>query len=772
MKLSIAWIFDHIDADWKTIDIPKLVEQFNQTTAEIEGFQKITVDLDLFTCAQIVKIQKDMILVHSPQLQRDIELVYRDDVQKDQWYLVKKQNDQFVWAAGNDFHSAKEVMLPALYCEKQIQAGEWQQSFETEDYIIEVDNKSITHRPDMWGHRGFAREIAAILELPFKPLEEFIIHKVIKQFDDHAPSTITHPIEVEVKNPEICKRFAGLYFEHIERRPSLLWMAHRLLRVGSRPIDAIVDATNYVMLDMSQPMHAFDAAAIGTRNIMPRRAKNKEKLTLLDDQVIELTSDDYVITDGKKPIALAGVMGGRETGISPTTKSIFLESACFDATAIRRTSIRYKQRTEASARFEKSLDPNQNTLAILRFLKLLDDAHIPFNAADEIVSLGARAQELTINVEHSFLEKRLGVTIASDFVVRTLKKLEFAVEHAGGAYSITVPTFRCAKDVTIKEDIVEEVGRFFGFSTITHTLPHRQMRSFDLSSVHRLRSIKQLMAYTLTMREVYNYAFYDEEFLRELQWEPQNAIAVKNPVSENWQRLVTSLIPTLFKNIDHNVADHDQLRFFEWGRIWQQAKNIMEQKSLAGIFFDRKNTIDFYDAKALLAPLFDMLDMNVSYKRVDTPHDPWFAHYQTAHIMHKSNKIGIAGKVQPVLFNRVTEGDAFVFELDGDFLLNYKPELKRYKPVAKYPDVIRDISMLMPLHVMVQDIIAMIAQADKKIVDVALIDFFEKEEWKEQRALTFRFIVRDPTKTLTKEEVDVIWSAVAALLQQRGATIR
>lgn len=773
MKLSIAWIFDHIQADWKQTDIPKLVDTFNRTTAEIEHFYKVSLDLDLFTLARVISVRPDAVVVESSELKKEISLPYRDDAVEGHLFLVKKEGKAFQWATVRDWHCNKDGLLPAFYCDEQQCSGSWKKDFEVEDYIIDVDNKSITHRPDMWGHRGFAREIAAILKVPCELLEHFLVDKKIKQYDSYnAPKSEQNPFSLDVKDPEICKRFVGFYMDQVEQKPSSLWMAYRLLRVDTRAIDALVDATNYVMLDVSQPMHAFDAQKIASHNIVVRFARNKEKLTLLDGETVELTSHDCVVTDGKNPIALGGVMGGLSTAVTPTTNALFLEAACFDATTIRRTAAQFKKRTEASARFEKSLDPNQNTTAILRFLKLLDQMHVKRNDADEIVSLGKRAQEVEITITHDCIEQKLGTTVSSDFVISMLERLAFAVSFSDGLYTIFVPTFRCTKDVTIKEDIVEEVGRFFGFESIERILPSREMASFSLNAVLRKRSIKRLLAYSLSMREVYNYAFFDESFLRELQWEPKDTPTIKNPVSENWRRLVTSLIPALLKTVVINKADHDSLRFFEWGRTWTQEKKIIEQNTLAGIFFDQHATIDFYDAKAYVQRLFDLLEMSVSWKKIDAPDQPWFAPYQSAYLMCNGKTIGIAGKMSQPFLDMVAQGDAFIFEIDADFLLNYKEPVHRFIPLPKYPGIIRDISLLVPLHVIVDELVLLIKQADTYVISVDLIDFFEKEEWKDKRSVTFRFEMRDPEKTLTKKEADAVWDKIVVQLHKCGAIVR
>jgi len=772
MKLSLAWIFDHIDADWRTIDISSFVDQFNKTAAEIEGVQKISFKLDQFGLGQVEKQTADTCTVQIKEWKKTVELPSRDDyATAGASFLVKKAGDKFAWTTLVDFLCPKDGLFPAVHVQEDMRAGGWKKQIATEDYLLEVDNKTITHRPDMWGHRGFAREVAAMLDKKFLPLKNFVVEKEIKTFDSQAPATKDNPVAITLKDQEVGKRFAGLYLE-TKARPSSLSMALRLAVTGNRPIDFFVDVTNYVMLDIGQPMHAFEADQL--KNIEARLAKKGEKLILLDDQEIELTQQDYVITDGKKPISLAGVMGGKESGVSSGFAALFLESANFDATTVRRTAARFKTRTEASARFEKTLDPSQNTDAILRFLKLCDDEGLSYKAAQSVHSVGKKVEPIQIKLSHDFLCKRLGVQLEPDFVVATLSKIGFTVAKSGDEYDVTVPTFRCTKDVTIPEDLVEEVGRFFGYENIEYTLPEKKLEPSDLISVMRTRQVRSLLAYALHMKEVYNYSLYDESFLHTIGFESKDLVSIKNPLSENWLHLVSSLIPHLLKNIADNVADNDALRFFEWGRRWGLVgKEVQEKKSLAGVLFHRKKEIDFYDAKAVLVRLFTMLELDVVWKPVEKKNLPqWAAPYQTAALYHGKTCIGFAGKVHPLMLEKVSEGDAFLFDLDGDFLLAYETPEKKYQPASKYPSVHRDVSVFVSLAVTVDQISEAIASSDKRVRDVMLVDLFQKDDWKDQKSLTVRFVIQDDTKTLTSEEADAVYAQITKKLEKLGAAIR
>lgn len=777
MKLSLSWIFDHIVGSWQEYDIPALVAKFNTTTAEIESFKKINLDLQNYFLVRVVDVKEDNILVFCPELGKELSLPKRTDAEVKKLYMIKQKPDGFRWASLDDWHANKEGLLPAFSCAEDDLAGNWKNYIESEDYILELDNKSITNRPDLWGHRGIAREIAAILDLPLRPLEDFLATVPIKNYEDFASGTPENPFTLEIQDTHAAPRFAGLYISEISPKSSWLWMAHRLARVESKPIDAIVDLTNYVMLDLSEPMHAFDAEKITAKKIGPRFAQSGQKLTLLDGQTIELTEHDLVISDGKNPLALAGIMGGASTAVSGQTTSLFLEAACFDAATIRKTSQRFHVRTEASARFEKSLDPNQNVYALQRFVKLAEQETMPMVVAHHIVSLGHEAQPKTVSLTHAFIEQCIGTKIEADFIIKTLLELGFGVEKCQEndtlSYQVTVPTFRATKDIGIKEDIVEEVARFYGYDAIPRVLPTKTVMVANNSWVFKKRGIKELCAFGMAAREVQNYAIFDEHFLKELQWQPEHAVTIKNPVSEHWQKMVTSLMPHLLKNIMHNVAQHDTLRFFEWNSIWQKNnEHVLEEQSLAGIFFEKKNSIDFYACKHKLTTLFESLDLTVTWHKLLKPTKPWYHPYQTAQLKYNDTVLGTAGMINEEFLMHLTEGNAFIFELDAEKLLEIASPPKKYTPQPKFPGTSLDISLFVPVEVTVAQVSDSIQKADGRIYHVALVDFFQKDDWLDKRAITMRFLARDAEKTLSKDDIDNIYNNVAVELKKVDAVIR
>lgn len=780
MKLSLLWVFDHLASSLKDISIDVLVDTFNKKTAEIESVKKVEIDPALFCAAKVTSVELDFCKVYSDELRKEFKLSPRKDASVGAVFLLKKGGADYAWATLSDWGAEKEGLFGQVCIPEDELKGSWKHALETEDYIVTLENKSITHRPDMWCHRGFAREVAALFELELLPEEQYITTEPIKQYEICSVATPSNPFVLEIKDTVACSRLAGLALRSVQVLPSLVPMATRLARVDSKPINSIVDCTNYVMYDFGQPLHAFAADKVASQTFIAERAGKKQSLALLDDTVIELCPDDLIISDGTQPLALAGVMGGKESSVSFATQAVYIESAHFSPSVIRNQALRHKKRTEASARFEKNLDPNQNTQALLRYSALLDKYRIPHVKADAICSIGKLAKELTIEVSHSFICQRLGVVLNPDAVEKSLYSLGFGVTSVQKEkeilYTVTVPTFRATKDVQLQEDIVEEVGRLFGYEKIPSQLPTRKMQPACLNRVMMTRAIKRQLAYGLALREVQNYAFYDEDFLAKIGHEPQGCVELKNPVSERDKKLVQSLIPHLLKNISVNVPQHSSIRFFECNRIWKSSFSLSavnEQLSTAGIIFSRTGKVSFYESKALLEKFFKSLGLLVTWKKIETEQaHTFYSIYETAELWVGDEKIGLAGKIDTQMLARITEGDAFIFELATEFLFTYRPEKKKAVPLSKYQDTYLDISMLIKRSVSVDTIQKALAKADSRIQRVVLIDFYEKDEWHDSRSVTMRCTLLDAHKTLVKDDIDKVMQQMIAASISLGATVR
>ncbi len=773
MKMSIAWIFDHIDANWRDYEIAQLVTLFNQKTAEIEAFYPIRLDVEHLFLATVIGIAQETVELQIKQTDQIIELPKRDKIKENDLFIVRGKDSQWRWATCKDFNGSKADLLPAVSVDQDLVSGGWKNGIDVDDYIIEVDNKSITHRPDLWSHYGFAREVAILLGLPLKPLEQISLD--VKHYAHASQAQQGMPFVVHIQEPHLIKRYACTYITGIENRSSLLWMAHRLCRIDAKPIDMIVDMTNYTMFDVGQPLHAFDAEKIESDKIESRFARSSESLALLDGETIELTNNDIVIADSRGPLALAGIMGGQESAVSLATQEILLEAANFDATTVRISGAHHKKRTESSARFEKTLDPNQTIIGIERFLTLLNNAHVVYHVSP-IINVGPLTHPLELTIEHAYIQERLGSEIDSETIISILELLGCAVKQNGSdeklSYHVTVPTFRSTKDIKIKEDLLEEIGRLYGYTNIPFELPRKETKPADLTTLQQQRAIKEFLSFGVAMREVKNYAFFNESFLQLLQWQPEGAVTIESPVSEQYKTLATSLVPGLLSNVYENHAEHDKLRFFEWARRWsREGAKIVERSELAGIFYDKKEKLSFYEIKGYIEHLFAMLQLPLSWHKVNNPQDPWFAPYQTAHLQYNDKVIATVGIVDIGFVHHLIPGSMALFVIDSSFLNEFKQQ-SHFSLISKYPAVERDVSMMIPQIVTVEQLSRAIASANNLIVDVQLIDFFEKPEWKNERSVAFRFTMQDQTKTLTHQEIDHIGLQVNDAVRSLGAEIR
>lgn len=773
MKVSIAWSFDHIHGNWQDHDIPALISRISSTIGEVDGFEHIKISTDNFFLAEVESCGAHETVVKLSDRKKNFKLPARPDAGDRGFFLLcSLENGGFRWAQISDLGGSRKDLIPALsFTTEEARGTAWKDAFEQEDWVFEIDNKAITHRPDLWGHRGFGREISAMLGLPFAAEEQVCTQLPIRHYDRKAPT-------IDLSRSSACSRFAGIEIAGVAYAPSLLTMVSRFARVDARALNVLVDIGNYVMLDLGLPMHVFDGAKIQGGALAARFAMPGEKLVLIDGETVELTSEDTVIADAQGPLSVAGVMGGRDSGVCRTTTKIFLEAACFDATAIRKTAIRIKKRTESSTRFEKSLDPNQNTFAINRYLTLLHESGIAHRPDESIVSVGPLVNETEILFSHKFLIDRIGTAITEGQVRTILMRLGFGVQAIDGmnglSYRVVVPTFRGTKDIKLAEDLVEEVVRYYGYGAIVPVMPSRQMRPFDMSLVMRKRILKRECAYGLFMREVDTYPFFDEDWLRKLAFVPTQTVILPNPVSENWRQLVTTLIPHLLQAVALNAIRDHKLRFFEVGRTWhdQGINGVDERHVCAGLFY-QKSGLDFFEVKAELSALFDALGLLIDWAKPALDKQPtWSTPYETAALIFDNKPIGYVGFVSPTLVSRIAEGRICAFEFETSAILAHKTSDCRYTPLSRFQEVVLDVSMLVAQRITVAELEQAIALADIRVCDVELIDIFEKAEWGDRRSVTMRYIVQDDEKTLVREEIDAVQLAVQRAVAALGAEIR
>ncbi len=642
-----------------------------------------------------------------------------------------------------------------------------------DDVIFEIDNKSMTHRPDLWGHYGLAREVAALYN---KKLNDYPARKQKIKSVGIGPATSAGRLDlsVRVEDKKLCPRYMAVAIAGVKIGSSPDWMQKRLFAVGLRPINNIVDITNYILLDLGQPMHAFDKLKVKSKKskeaeIIVRRAKDGEKFKTLDGQECKLTEEMLVIADEEKTVALAGVMGGENSEINDNTTTIIYESATFDATNIRKTALKLGLRTESSARFEKSLDPNNAELALRRAIELTlqmcPNARIASKIADE---KNFHLNQGPIELSREFLNKKIGAIIEKKKVAEILEKLGFGVkEKKNDVFLITVPSWRATKDISIPEDLVEEVARIYGYGNIEPKLPVFPIIPPEKNELRLLeRKIKNLLALEFGCTEVQNYSFVAPEVLKKMGEDLSKHLELANPLAKDRPLLRRHLIPNLLLNLEMNLHRYDKVKIFEIGKVFDKENAGQRVSEKSDELLPRQNTllsiayagkgdeVPFYEASAVILGLLENLGAEPELEKAK--HSHLVNNGRFAVISANKKKIGFVAEVNPLVQNNlgITERTAIV-EIDMDVLLPLLSVFSPYKPLPLYPAVQRDIAFVVDKTVRHADIVGAIKKADSLIENVELFDVYEgKNLGDSKKSMAYHITYRSNDRTLTSEEAD------------------
>ena len=547
------------------------------------------------------------------------------------------------------------------------------------DSIIEIDNKSITHRPDLWGHHGMAREVAAITG-----------KKLLHPLDLTTLPPAGSPVNVEIEDLALCPRYSALVFENVTVQPSPLWLQHRLTAVGLNPINNIVDLTNFIMAELAQPMHAFDRAKLAGDTIYARPARAGEEITALNDEHYTLAASNLVIADSAGPIAIAGVIGGRESAISAATTSIVLESANFNGSSVRKTSSALRLRTDASMRFEKAQDPHNTVKALARALELLPLISPGIRLVGGLADThGVLQQEGRVDLDLDWAEGKLGRSLTAGEVEGILKSLEFGVESTGPRkLSVTIPTWRATKDVAMPEDLVEEIGRMVGYDSIEPKPPLVPCApSYDPPEREFLRLVRRSFA-AQGFTEVSNYSFTSEEAVKRFGLAPEDHVRVLNPIAAGQELMRTSLLPGLWRNVAENAKHFDSFRLFEIGReIHKRAEGLPDERLhlMAAIFAHDDGHAGLFELRRTAECLAPGLHVR--------PGEPqsWEHSARCAELWWNGRQIGRLSELHPGLLDA---GRAAVMDLDLALVQELAPVQASYAPVRRFPTSAFDLSVI------------------------------------------------------------------------------
>lgn len=643
-------------------------------------------------------------------------------------------------------------------------------NFDLDDTVLELG--LTPNRADAMSMIGVAYEVGAILS------EEVKLPEIsYTEASDTAASMLT----LNVDSPEANPLYVAKVVRNIKVQESPMWLQQRLMAAGVRPHNNVVDITNYILMEYGQPLHAFDYDLLGTGNITVRHAKEGEMITTLDDAERKLSGHHLVITNGEKPVAIAGVMGGANSEVSEATTTVVIESAYFESGTVRQTSKDHGLRSDASSRYEKGVDPNRVIPAAERAAQLLSELAGGEVLAGSVVFDELNKEEKIIKVSPDFINSRLGMKISFEDMWDILNRLKFNTEAANGQLVISVPTRR--QDIQIPEDVVEEIARLYGYDEIPATLPEAETTPGGLTPYQAKRRIVRSLLEGAGLLQATTYSLTSEKSAKQFALEETETTRLLMPMSEERSILRQSLLPHLLESVTYNTARRmDSVALYETGSVFLKGDDelLNEQEHLAvaitGLWLDNswqgeKKPVDFFVLKGIVETLGTKLGVQLKFERgqMNDLHPG-----RTAFIMLDAQRIGVIGQLHPSEQKARDLKTTVVMELNLALLLNIETAALLYTPVPRYPSMSRDVALVLSKIVEAGTIETVIRNAGGKLLkDVRVFDLYEGDKMEEgKKSVAFSLTYFDPEKTLTDEEVISAHEKVLAALTEVGAELR
>ncbi|MCB2293797.1 phenylalanine--tRNA ligase subunit beta [Clostridium algoriphilum] len=633
-----------------------------------------------------------------------------------------------------------------------------------------IDFEITSNRADCLSILGIARETAATLGTQYR--------KPALDYKATCAENVEDIYKVEIKD-ELCKRYMLKGIKNVKIAPSPQWMQERLIEAELRPINNIVDITNFVMVELGQPMHAFDARQITTNKIVVERAKMSEKFTTLDDIERELDESILSIKDGDRTIGLAGIMGGLNSEIKEDTTSIIFEGANFDGVNIRLASKKLSLRTDASSKFEKDLDPNMAQMAIDRACHLVQElgAGEIMQGCIDIYPIKRKSHSLEVNAK--WINEFLGTDIDKSDMKMYLDRLELNTEIIGDFLIIQVPTHR--SDINIREDVAEEIARMYGYDNIPSTIPNCETVRSGKSEKQKLEDKVILSLIGSALNQSISYSFVSPKIFNKIlvaeDSELRKVVTIKNPLGEDYSIMRTTTIASMMDCLSRNYSrNNEEARLFEIGKVYipnEDAQKLPEERNILtiGMYGD----VDYLDLKGVVENVLDVLGIkNASFKRESE--NPTYHPGKTASLYVKREFIGVVGEVHPnVSENYGVEPRCYVAELNLDLLYKYADLNKKYKALPKFPAVTRDIALIVDDEILVQDIEDVIVAKGGNILEsTKLFDVYKGKQIAEgKKSIAYAIVYRRSDKTLTDDEVNKVHEKILRTLEHKlGAQLR
>ena len=604
------------------------------------------------------------------------------------------------------------------------------------DIVVEIDNKSLTNRPDLWGHYGIAREIAAITGNELLPLE---VEEILNDKKD---------LDIKINNPELCFRFNGLRVDNVTVKETPMDMKIFLYYAGMRSISPLVDISNYLMLELGQPNHAYDANKV--KSIEVDLAKDNDTFTTLDNMTRKLTKDNLMIKNEKDYIGIAGVMGGLDSEIESDTTSVLIEAASFDAGSVRKTATSLGLRTEASARFEKSLDPNMTELTIKRFVKVLRDIDPEIEIGSNLTDVYPKPlNEFDINLSKSKLAKYMDIEMKDKDVETILTSLGFIVKTLKDSYKVTVPTYRATKDISIEEDLIEEIARMYGFENI-EIKPLKLDLTFTEHEniVDQEYNLKRFLTTKYNLHEVHTYLWYKTSFLNDLEID-KNGITIVDRTADNVLR--DDICLSLLEVAKENLKYQSSFGIYELGTIIANGNN---KRILSVLIANDANKLS--DTYLSLKDIAYNIFKTFKNIEIDFEKSECMEYYQndlTYAIKYDNKQIGTVKVFSNKVANTIAKKKLFAtLEIDFDEFISINKEVEMYKPISKYPTVTLDYTVIVEgKNAQYETLNNILKSFDDSLVNkYELIDTYTTDT---ETKFTIRYIIGSDEKTLDNKEL-------------------
>ena len=634
-----------------------------------------------------------------------------------------------------------------------------------DDIIFEVDNKSLTNRPDLWGHYGIAREFAVLAGTKLKPL-----NLVEPKYSG------SNELEVNINRPDLAYRYTCCAFKNITRKVSPTNWRIRLYYCGMRAISLLVDLTNLIMLEVGQPTHAFDGT--GIKSITVDTPKENFKFKTLDEVERNIDTETLMIYTNDKPSAIAGIMGGLESEIEGTSDSTVLECAAFDGVSVRKSTVRLGHRTDASMRYEKMLDPELTMTACYRFWAMLKEVDNGAEVASKITDKYVKKYpQLTIDIDKAYIDRYTGIDISSETIYKTLTSLGFGLDKKGDSFHVTVPSWRATKDVSLKADLVEEVSRIYGYDNFAITSTHSLLKPVrDLVSRDEDNRVKDLLVKRFSMHEIHSYIWFEGKKLFDIGIEIEENPKLINSVTPENTVLRNSMIPTLLTCTYENKSYADKYGIFEIGRVVEGTDKdglCNERRMLGAVLYSKKQDEKsvYFEAVEIIRQIASTIKhVEPSFEKAALTHK-WQHPKNTSTIFVGGKKVGSLGTLHPFNVSKIDKNAAIVyFQIDMELFNEVPVQEVLFQDISRYPAIDYDISLVLPKNANFNEAKAKIAGL--KIAELKSTNVFDVYELENETSVTVRFSFGAYDRTLSMDEVQADIKKIVAELEKCGIKAR